>query len=187
MDLILNAKKYAQRVHDAAGCTYGDDNGNYMIHLEMVWSILCKYDPFVFYNDSIHTRAAAWTHDTIEDAQQTFNDVMNATNREVAEITLAVTDVPAENRLLRHLLTLPKTVKDHRAIILKMCDLAANSSYGKKNGGSMYKKYQEEYTYKRYIFQKAVRWYPNKYNINKLNELWDYLDNCHDYKIIKYF
>lgn len=184
MDLIKNAREYAQKAHDAAGCTYGDDNSNYMVHLEMVWWILTKYDPFSTYKDSLHTRAAAFTHDTIEDAQQTFNDVMKATNRDVAEITLAVTDVPAENRLLRHLLTLPKTVKDHRAIILKMCDLAANSAYGKENGGNMYKKYQEEYVYKRYVFQKAVKWYSDKYNANELKKLWDYLDNCHDYNII---
>lgn len=181
-DLVRKAKAYAQKVHDTAGCTYGDKNENYMVHLDMVHSVLDYHEIFTVYKDSLHTRAATFTHDTIEDAQQTFNDVMGATNRDVAEITLAVTDVPAENRLLRHLLTLPKTVKDHRAIILKMCDLAANSSYGLKNGGSMYKKYQEEYVYKRYIFQKAVNWYPDKYNQDNLKKLWSYLDKCYKYK-----
>lgn len=181
-DLIINAKKYSIEKHNAAGCTYGDKYENYVIHLEMVFENVNNFEVFREYKDSLYTRAAAWTHDLLEDTQQTFNDVMGATNKEVAEITLAVTDVPAENRLLRHFLTLPKTVKDHRAIILKMCDMAANSSYGKYQKNSMYKKYQEEYVYKRYIFQKAVHWYPDKYNQDNLKKLWEYLDKCHSYK-----
>ena len=183
MDLVSIAKKYAQICHDNAGCTYGDNNGNYMIHLEQVANVVKKY--IQIFNeplDFLHTFAAAFTHDTIEDAQQTFNNVEQATNKEVAKIVLAVTDVHEENRLLRHLMTMGKTVKDYRAIVLKLCDIHANASYSKANGSSMYKKYVKEYEYRKPIFKTALKWYSEFLNEDMVDELWRELDEIHNYK-----
>ena len=184
--IVQAAREYGRRVHDAAGCTYGDDNESYFVHLNAVHELVEAHQ-FVFEheNDRWNTRAAAYTHDTIEDAQQTFNDVKEATNREVAVITLAVTDVPEENRLLRHMMTLPKTIKDYRAIILKMCDLTANAGYGKGVKNGMYKKYREEYVYKRYIFQKAVRWYQSELDAKRVEELFKAMDLAHGFSHVK--
>ena len=181
--IVQAAREYGQRVHDAAGCTYGDDNKGYIIHLDDVHSNVFEFkEVFVYDNDKWNTRAAAYTHDTIEDAQQTFNDVKIATNKDVAKITLAVTDVPEENRLLRHLMTLPKIVKDYRAIILKLCDLMANSSYGKGVKNSMYKKYQKEWTYKRYVLATAINWYPDEIDMLIFKELLHAVDLSHGLK-----
>ena len=179
-DLILKAKQYAQIAHDAAGCTYGDDNENYMVHLNSVYLLVKEYENIFFSKeDRLNTCATAFTHDLLEDAQQTFNDVKNATNKDVAKITLAVTDIPEENRLLRHLMTLPKTTKDYRAIILKLCDLKANSSYGKGVKNSMYKKYQKEWVYKRYILSTAINWYPDEINMDEFKKLLHAVDLSH--------
>lgn len=173
VSIVQGAKNYGQRVHDAAGCTYGDDNEGYIVHLDAVheWVAMHK-NVFKFDNDWWHTRAASYTHDTIEDAQQTFNNVKEATNKDIATITLAVTDVAAETRMLRFLLTVPKIIKDYRALVLKVCDIAANGSYGKGQKNSMYRKYQKEWVgYKRYIFVTASRQYEHELNLFEFDKL----------------
>lgn len=172
-ELIQKAKDYAERVHTAARCKYGEDNEPYMVHLNAVHQWTCKHSN-VFTNpiDRENTCAAAFTHDTVEDAQQSYNDVKQATSKEVADITLAVTDVHAENRMLRFLSTAPKTIRDHRALVLKICDIAANSSYGKGVKNSMYKKYKKEWAgYKRAIFVTASKWYQKELNIIEFDKL----------------
>ena len=181
--IILKAQEYAARVHTAARCKYGEDNEPYMVHLIDVhqW-VLNNPSVLRFSDDFENTCAAAYTHDTIEDAQQTYNDVKKATDEEVANITLAVTDVHAENRMLRFLLTVPKTIKDYRALVLKVCDIGANSSYGKGVKNSMYKKYQKEWIgYKRAIFVAASRWYPKELNLDAFDALIARVDEVLEY------
>lgn len=174
-------RDYAKRCHNNAGCTYGENNENYIVHLESVVNNIKKYkNVFLIDEDYTNSLAAGYVHDLSEDAQQTYNDVKKVTNKDCADIVLAVTDVPAETRLLRHLLTLPKTIKDYRAIILKLCDLAANASYGKDVKNSMYKKYKKEWVgYKRYILLQGLKQFENKLNKDVLKELIEYVDEAH--------
>ena len=153
MDLEA-VSKFARAAHDAANCRY--DGKNYYVHVSMVEDGIDKYETvFKFHRDYRKARAGASCHDLIEDAQLTFNDIKEVTTREVARIVLDVTDVHEENRLLRHLFTMGKTVKDFRSIIVKMADMRANGLYSKTHGSPMYKKYVEEYEYRRPIFKKA--------------------------------
>lgn len=180
MDL-KTIEKYARKCYDETNCSY--DNQNYYLHINMVVNILTDYiSIFRLHADRIPTIGAAHTHDLIEDAKQTFNNIQQVCGKDVADITLAVTDVPAENRLMRHLLTMGKTVKDYRAIILKMCDMHANGSYSELSGSSMFKKYVAEYEYRRPIFKLALKWYKDDLNQDELNKLWDELDAIHGYK-----
>jgi len=80
---------------------------------------------------------------------------------------------------LRHLATMGKTVKDFIAIIVKMADIRANGLYSKTHGSSMYKKYVEEYEYRRPIFKKALKWYSKDLNMDVLDEFWAELDEIH--------
>ena len=142
-----------------------------------------KYETvFKIHRDYRKARAAASCHDLIEDAQLTFNDIKAETTREVARIVLDVTDVHEENRLLRHLFTMGKTVKDYRSIIVKMCDMHSNGLYSKDNGSSMYKKYVEEYEYRRPIFKKALKWYSEYLDAEILKDFWKELDEIHGWK-----
>lgn len=181
--IILIAREYAKTVHNAAHCKYGENDQPYIVHLNAVFEWVCDHEKcFKQHKDSVYTGAAAFTHDTIEDAQQTYNDVKKATNKQVADITLAVTDVHAENRMLRFLNTVPKTIRDHRALVLKVCDIGANSSYGKRFKNSMYKKYQKEWAgYKRNIFVTAGRWYENELNLDEFNKLIKAVDDVLGY------
>ena len=173
--------EFARLAHDAANCTY--DGKNYYTHVEMVEDTMDFYETvFLIYDDYIVGRAGCSGHDLIEDAQLSFNDVKDASSKRIARVVLAVTDVHEENRLLRHLFTMGKTVKDYIAIIVKMCDMRANGKYSKDNGSSMYKKYVEEYKYRRPIFKKALKWYSEYLDQEILNDFWVELDEIHGWK-----
>jgi (p)ppGpp synthase/HD superfamily hydrolase len=171
---------WAQKCYDDANCTYGNNEG-YEKHTNMVCAALIEFQKvFINIDDFNVTLNAAPCHDLIEDAKQTYNNICSIADKDVADIVLAVTDVPAENRLMKHLLTMGKTVKDYRAIILKMCDILANAIFSKSSGSSMYKKYVEEYQYRKPIFQKALGWYCNYLNQEELQKLWIALDEVHE-------
>lgn len=175
-------REFTNKLYNNANCKY--DGNSYINHIDMVISCINQHkNIFIENNDYINTIFAGLYHDVIEDAKISYNDIVEFANSDVADITLAVTDVPEKNRLLRHLSTMNKTVKDHRAIILKMCDIHANASYSKQVGSTMYQKYVEEYYYRRPIFKKALKWYEHKLNTEQVNYLWDELDNIHDFKI----
>ena len=116
----------------------------------------------------------------MEDAKQTYNNICEVAGKDVADITLGVTDVPAENRLMKHLLTMGKTVRDYRAIILKMADMYSNAKYSKASGSSMYLKYVAEYRYRKPIFETALGWYRNDLNKEVLDVIWKELDEIHN-------
>jgi (p)ppGpp synthase/HD superfamily hydrolase len=169
----------AKKLHDDRNCKY--DTYSYIVHLDDVYTNVNKYSAiFKSDNDKYITKIAAFFHDCIEDANITYKDIYDITKSvEVSDIVLCVTDIPAENRLMRHLLTIPKIVKDHRAIILKLCDILANGKYSKSHCSSMFKKYQEEYRYEKPIYQIALN-QPNHnplINFNELDYLWADLDS----------
>ena len=173
-------RENARNYHNSANCLYS--NHEYIYHVDMVVNNLIEYkNIFINKDDYISTYIAGYYHDCIEDAQLSFNDIKYVSNVVVAKIVLAVTDVHEENRLLRHLMTMGKTVKDYRAIILKLCDIKANAKYSRDNKSSMYKKYVEEYAYRKPIFKKALTWYSNELNMDIVNRLWIELDNIHGY------
>ena len=172
---------FARKAHENANCLY--DGKSYSIHLTDVEDSVDKYETvFLHYKDYYVARKGASGHDLIEDAKLTFNDIKKASNRRVAQVILAVTDVHEENRLLRHLFTMGKTVKDYVAIILKMADIRANGLYSKTHGSSMYKKYLAEYAYRRPIFKMALKWHMENLDAEILKEFWDELDEIHKYK-----
>ena len=168
----------ARKAHNDANCMY--DGGNYGVHLTMVENAVREHENvFRWGEDFNHTLAAALMHDLIEDAKWSFNDVKDISDLTTARIVLAVTDIHEENRLLRHLMTMGKTVKDYRAIILKLCDIKANASYSKANGSSMYKKYVKEYVYRKPIFSTALNWYRDVLNMDAVEFLFSELDTIH--------
>jgi (p)ppGpp synthase/HD superfamily hydrolase len=126
---------YAMRCYNEANCNYG--GRNYYLHITMVLDNVKKHQ-MIFKNpqDALYTMGAAHTHDLMEDARQTYNNICDVCGTDIADITLKVTDVDAENRMMKHLLTMGKTVRDPRAIILKMCDILANTTFSKETGST---------------------------------------------------
>lgn len=177
-------ESFAEKCYNNANCKYGENNGSYMLHVNMVVDVVLKHKyVFISCTDIHATVSAAFLHDTIEDAKQSCNDITAVAGKDVADIVLCVTDTPANNRLMKHLLTMHRTVSDYRAIILKMCDMHANASYSKEHGSSMYRKYVIEYAYRRPIFQIALGWYKNQLNQMELDLFWKELDEIHNFNI----
>jgi (p)ppGpp synthase/HD superfamily hydrolase len=172
-------REIARKQYNDSNCTY-DDN-EYIIHIDMVTDFLTKHIT-VFKNlkDAENTLIASLYHDSIEDAKQTFNNICEVAGKDVATITLNVTDVPAENRLMKHLFTMGKTVQDYRAIILKLADIYCNTSYSKKSRSGMYKKYVAEYAYRKPIFKMALQWYKDNLNQEILDDIWEELDHINN-------
>jgi len=179
MEKYLNEyRNKANDFHNKANCKY--DGKDYIYHLDMVVDGIMKYDTvFLMHKDYRVAVIGGYYHDTIEDAGLSFNDIKEASSKRIARVVLAVTDVHEENRLLRHLYTMGKTVKDYIAIIVKMCDMRANGSYSKEHGGSMYKKYVAEYEYRRPIFKMALKWYTKYLDQEVLKNFWAELDEIH--------
>jgi len=178
---LIEHRKKASEYHDKANCSY--DGKPYVIHLDMVVEGIIKYNKiFLNHEDYIIASIAGYYHDCIEDARLSFNDIIKATNKYIARIVLDVTDVHEENRLLRHLYTMGKTVKNHNSIIVKLCDIRANALYSKEIKSSMYSKYVKEYQYRKPIFKEALKWYNEHIDPNILDSFWDELDEIHGNK-----
>lgn len=184
--MLDKIRNYAQECYNNANCEY--DGTNYFTHIQMVYDVVETYrDVFKSDIDFRNTLGASLTHDLLEDTKESYNNIATVCGIDIANITLAVTDVPANNRLMKHLLTMHKTVKDYRAIVLKMCDIYANASYSKQqinktSNKSMYHKYVVEYAYRKPIFQLSLKWYDGYLNHYALNELWNELDKIHGYE-----
>lgn len=177
-DLVV-IEKYAEKCYADANCKYGE--GSYMTHIRMVLDFVSIHNAvFKNYRKFVETCGAAFCHDLMEDAKQTYNNICDVAGKDVADITLGVTDVPAENRLMKHLLTMGKTVRDYRAIILKMADMYSNAKYSKTSGSSMYLKYVAEYRYRKPIFEMALAWYKDDLDQNELQKIWKELDEIHN-------
>ena len=171
--------EFCRNAHDEANCKY--DGKNYYTHVSMVEEGVDKYETvFLNYDDYYIARMGGSGHDLIEDAKLTFNDIKKASCKAVARVILDVTDVHEENRLLRHLFTMGKTVKNHISIIVKMADMRANGLYSKTHGSNMYKKYVAEYNYRKPIFKLALKWYDKYIDQEVLKDFWNELDWIHD-------
>lgn len=177
---LIKISEFARKIHNDANKTY--DGQEYYVHIEMVEYLLDRFSNiFKHRNDYYRTRAASSLHDTMEDCGLSFNEIVKISDIQTARIVLAVTDVHEENRLLRHLLTMHKTVKEYGSIILKMGDMHSNGKYSKTKQNSKYNMYVEEYNYRRPIFKKALLWYPEHLNMDVVDNLWTELDEIHGF------
>jgi (p)ppGpp synthase/HD superfamily hydrolase len=165
---VKKAEEFAVDAHASTNHFY-DDYLPYSFHLGMVAKAGSDFLHLVSNEMKEIVLAACWTHDTIEDVRQTYNDVLNATGSvEVAEITRAVTNYGrGRNRDER----MPDFVyQDIRetpgATFVKLCDRIANLQYSKLTGSSMFKKYKKEHTH----FKEKL------YVEGQLQEMWDYID-----------
>lgn len=143
MNIIEKARQYAISCHSETNHKY--NNEPYEVHLKMVYVQAFKYRELVPENHRDNFLAAAWTHDVIEDCRQTYNDVRQSTNTEVAELTYALTNEKGRNRKER---ASDKYYEDMKscpyAVLLKVCDRLANLQYSIDTGSRMTEMYLRE-------------------------------------------
>lgn len=141
---VLQCALYAVRCHAKVNQVY--DGKPYYVHLEKVYEYGIKYQYLLPENHREKGLGGCWTHDTIEDTGQTFNDVNKNCDRHIAEITYALTNEKGRNRKERANAKYYQGIRSTDcAVFAKICDRLANVSYGKKNKGSMLDAYRKEY------------------------------------------
>jgi (p)ppGpp synthase/HD superfamily hydrolase len=135
-NLLLRARAFASRRHAAQ--TY--DDRPYTVHLDAVVFELCSFgvdDPDVL--------AAAYLHDTLEDTDTTYVELVAKFGEPVARLVLAVTDEPGRNRAERHANTYPKIAREPGATCLKLADRLANTKQSGQHNPSLLAMYRKEH------------------------------------------
>lgn len=144
MRLSEVAQTYAVARH--AACNHLYDDKPYAFHLQMVAQtadiFTQSYDP--------QTReiiiAAAWCHDVIEDARETYNDVKKSLGEEVAEIVYALTNDKGRTRAERAGEAYYSGIRQTpHATLVKLCDRIANVKHSLHTRGRMLEIYKKEY------------------------------------------
>lgn len=125
----------AERVHN--GQVY--DIYPYIYHVKQV----AKIAEDLGYDESIVV--AALLHDTLEDTELTYNDLLKAFGHDVAEIVFAVTDELGRNRLERKSKTYPKIRANWKATVVKICDRIANIEQSKDYNPKLFEMYKKEH------------------------------------------
>ena len=143
-EIIKKAEKYARKVHKETNHKY--DGGDYIVHLEMVVDVANGFKHLLPEEERDMVIASCWTHDVIEDCRETYNDVVNSTNKDVAEITYALTNEKGKNRKERANDKYYQGIRDTEfADFVKICDRIANILYSKIKKSRMFLKYKDEY------------------------------------------
>jgi len=115
-------------------CNQKYDGKPYRHHLNMVAKELLNSG---YQSNDNSELVAAYCHDLIEDARQTYNDVLEKTNLKVAEITYALTNEKGKTRKERANDKYYQGIRETQgAVIVKLCDRLANMRYSLRNSNS---------------------------------------------------
>ena len=138
MSVILKAKAFAIEAHKSD--TYGEYQ--YSKHLNDVYNVLI----IAGVTDTL-SLSAAWMHDTIEDTQIRYEDVLENFGKLLADLTYLLTDKRGKNRKERHLATYPLIAEDARATIVKWADRTANFLMSQHSRQKQFIMYEREHVY----------------------------------------
>lgn len=139
----MTAKEYAIRKHRFVNHFY--DNHEYEYHLQIVVDVAEQFKHLIPENDYQTVVDACWCHDLIEDTRETYNDVLKATNKKVAEIVYALTNEKGKNRAERANDKYYRGIRETPlATFVKLCDRIANTKYSGEKGSSMIDAYRKE-------------------------------------------
>lgn len=141
--MLNKSKEYAYHCHNSTNHTY--DGHPYTFHLNMVDDVAVLFLHLVPSNKHDIVRSACYCHDTIEDCRQTYNDVRQATNIEVAEIVYALTNEKGKTRKERANDVYYAGIRGTEyAVFVKLCDRIANVQHSKNTGSRMLGMYKKE-------------------------------------------
>ncbi|MDX1905894.1 MAG: HD domain-containing protein [Bacteroidia bacterium] len=162
---VAAARAYATRCHAETHHTY--DGHPYAYHLEQVAEAAL---PFVgVYPEEVQADilAACWCHDLIEDARQTYRDVLRVNGETVAEIVFALTNDKGRTREERAGARYYQGIRDTpHATLVKLCDRIANVRHSLLTQGRMLDVYRQEYPHFR----------AQLYRAGELEPVWACLD-----------
>lgn len=157
-DLINRVVEYAREKHK--GMKY-DGKDFFDTHVRHVVDVLQNYNP------SEAEVCAAYLHDSIEDTNATYEEIVLLFGEEIADIVSRVTDKPGKNRLERHINTYYILRRNPSAIKVKLADRLSNMS--RSLGLKFASMYEKEYV----AFKFAL------YDGNH-QEMWTELDSLYE-------
>lgn len=142
-DTIRHAMEYAAKCHIGTNHIY--DGHPYTIHLKMVYDFGCQF-AYLLKKEEIDTAlAACWTHDTIEDTRQSYNDVKKQCGTDIAEVVYALTNEKGRTRAERANDKYYQGIRENElATFVKLCDRLANTSYSAAHNQKMIETYRRE-------------------------------------------
>lgn len=144
--LVKRARAFAVKRHD--GQRYGEEFP-YALHLQMVESVGIRFD-----FTSERSMCGFWLHDTLEDTQTNYEELVTLFGQDIADDVAAVTKPKDKPRELVNEYTFSK-IAAHGvfAVGLKLADRIANV----ESGGSKTKKYVKEHSvFKHYVYIKDI-------------------------------
>jgi hypothetical protein len=165
MSILDKSKEWAIKCHRETNHKY--DNMDYDYHLEMVFNMGKKFIHLIPETAREYVLAACWCHDIIEDARQTYNDVVKNTNYYVAEISYALTNEKGKTRKERANDKYYEGIRSVEfATFVKLCDRIANINHSMSSRSNMLDVYKKEsYDFKRKLYDERYQ------------EMFDYIDS----------
>jgi (p)ppGpp synthase/HD superfamily hydrolase len=143
MNLLQKTIKYSSERHRMVNHQY--DGRSYSYHLTMVYEMAQKFSHLLKEEDIENVYCGCWVHDLIEDTRESYDDVMQQTNRTIAELSYALTNEKGKTRgqrggdkYYRDMQRVPN------AVFVKICDRLANISYSRFNNPKKLSMYQSE-------------------------------------------
>lgn len=161
---MKDVKKYGIECHEKVNHFYGEFP--YSKHLNDVYLFAEMFIYLVDDEFKEHVLNACWVHDVIEDCRQTYNDVLNNSCFEVAEIAYALSNEKGKTRKERANKKYYSGIrKTNGATFVKICDRLANVKHSKDSGSSMFEKYKKEH-----------REFENELYTTQYLEMWIHMD-----------
>ena len=111
----------------------------YIIHLDDVYNIAKQF------TDDKALLCSCYLHDVLEDTECTYENLIYGFGKDVAEIVYDCTDELGRNRKERKKKTYAKTVKNPKAVSLKIFDRIANLTRANENNPKKVKLYLTEH------------------------------------------
>lgn len=141
--MLQKTIKYATNRHQIVNHKYGD--ADYTFHLNMVYEVAQKFGYLLPESERENVYCGCWVHDIIEDARETYNDVLKNTNKTVAELAYALTNEKGRTRAERANDNYYQGIRDTpNATFIKLCDRIANITHSKNQESEMLDKYRKE-------------------------------------------
>ena len=144
MSIVKTARIWATQVHSACNHTY--DGRPYSYHLAQAAQWARRFSHLLEPDQRDIVIAGAWVHDSIEDARQTYNDVLKAVGIGPAEIAYALTNDKGKTRAERAGDAYYEGIRQNFLFVyVKLCDRLANVSNSVRTGSRMAQVYKDEY------------------------------------------
>jgi len=134
---------FAIEAHHNTCHTY--DGKPYSLHLAMVAYYAQKYIHLIPERLHADIIAACWLHDTIEDTRNTYDNIINISNKFIADIVYSVTNKKGRTRSERADDEYYKDIVNTPfASFVKLCDRLANVKYSVETNSRMLNVYRKE-------------------------------------------